>query len=162
NRQAMGWNRDQPTGALGLGWTLPLASIRMEDGNCPTPALRKYSIAVAGNSSAMVRDPQAPPLFAMDKGLAAQLRDGAAVPAAVRGCFVDNGVPLSVGAVVVGAASPWTLRDDALEQEFVLTLGATLDASDGGETYQLVNYRFWKVQYFPRYERWAVTNEAGQ
>ncbi|QWP75389.1 RHS repeat-associated core domain-containing protein [Lysobacter sp. K5869] len=162
NRQAMGWNRDQPTGVLGLGWTLPLASIRMEDGNCPTPALRKYSIAVAGNSSAMVRDPQAPLLFAMDKSLAAQLRDGAAVPAAIRGVFVDNGVPLSAGAVVVGAASPWTLRDDALEQEFVLTLGATLDASDGGETYQLVNYRFWRVQYFPRYERWAVTNEAGQ
>ncbi len=162
NRQAMGWNRDQPTGVLGLGWSLPLASIRMEDGNCPTPALRKYTIAVAGNSSAMVRDPQPESLFAMDKALAAQLRDGAPVPEAVRRQFLQRGLPLSADAVVIGAASPWSLRDDALEQEFALSLGDALLASDGGEAYQLVGYRFWKVLYYPRYERWAVTNEAGQ
>ncbi|WP_152566135.1 RHS repeat domain-containing protein [Lysobacter antibioticus] len=163
NQQAMTWNRDQPTGVLGMGWTLPLAQIRMDDGNCPTPGQRNYTLSVSGNASAIVFDPTAPPLFSMDPTLASQLQGGQAVPAAIRNEFVSRGLPLSATAVVVvDGNDAWTLQDDALEQEFALSLGDALVAADGGEAYQLASYRFWKVLYYPRYERWCVTNDSGQ
>ncbi|RNF82030.1 RHS repeat domain-containing protein [Montanilutibacter psychrotolerans] len=163
NRQAMTWNRDQPTGVLGMGWQLPMNSIRLDDGGSPTPGMRSYTITISGNASAMVREPDSPWLFSMDRALATQLANGQAVPADVRAQFVRRGLPLSADALIEGDASPWIVRDDKLEQEFTLTLDSqALQASDGGQAYQLSNYRFWKVLYYPRYERWTVCNESGQ
>ncbi|MGE8159877.1 RHS repeat domain-containing protein [Paraburkholderia sp. NPDC080076] len=163
HQQAMTWNRDRPTGVLGMGWQLPVSAITLDTGGAPTPGAATYSINMAGVSSQLIREPANPSLFGMAGALAGSLVDGQAVPAAVRSEFVQRGLPLSVSAKIAGSASPWRIDDDALQQQFVLQLNQqTLDASDGGESYQLVNYKFWKVLYYSRYERWAVTNESGQ
>jgi len=163
HKQAMTWNRTQPTGVLGMGWQLPLSAISLDNGGSPTPGASTYRIAMAGVSSELVREPGHAPLFTMDAALAVLLIHGQPVPAQVRAQFVQRGLPLSASAVVMGDATPWVLRDDALEQEFTLQLDSSvLRACDGGESYQLVNYKFWKVIHYPRYERWAVTNESGQ
>lgn len=163
HKQAMTWNRAQPTGMLGMGWQLPLSAISLDNGGSPTPGASTYRIAMAGVSSELVREPDHAPLFTMDAALAALLIHGQPVPEQVRAQFVQRGLPLSASAVVMGHATPWVLRDDALEQEFTLQLDAgVLRAYDGGESYQLVNYKFWKVIHYPRYERWAVTSESGQ
>ena len=39
----------------------------------------------------------------------------------------------------------------------LLLQGGKLEAYDGGESYQLFNYAFWKILYYPPYERWAIT-----
>lgn len=163
HRQAMTWNREQPTGVLGMGWQLPLSAISLDNGGSPTAGSSNYSITMAGVSSTLVRDPVTALLFSMDAALASSLVDGQPVPAPVRAQFVQRGLPLSLDAVVRGSATPWTLQDDTLEQEFILqSTGGVLQACDGGASYQLENYKFWKVIHYPRYERWAVTNESGQ
>jgi len=163
HRQAVTWNRDQPTGVLGMGWQMPLAQIRYDSGGSPIPGAGNYTITLSGVESRMVRDPQTALLFTMRGDLAAQLVDGQEVPTAVRGQFVSRGLPLATSATVVGTASPWAIRDDALEQEFQLvTDSGSLGAYAGGQSYQLVNYKFWQVLYYPRYERWSVRNESGQ
>src|SRR5262249_18383785 len=91
------------------------------------------------------------------------LVDGGIVPADVRSQFVRRGLPLSANAKVAGRADSWRIDDDARQQQFVLQVDAnTLVVRDGGESYQLVSYKFWKVLYYSRYERWSVTNETGQ
>ncbi|KRE95030.1 hypothetical protein ASG87_17290 [Frateuria sp. Soil773] len=163
HRTAFTWNRDQPTGVLGMGWQLPLSSITLDDGGSPTAGASVYAIQLAGVSSQLVREPASATLFDMDPALARGLADGQPVPGAVRAEFVRRGLPLSADTVVEGGGSPWRLRDDAQEQEFALALAdGVLRASDGGDSYQLVNYKFWKVVHYARYERWSVTNESGQ
>ena len=163
NQEAMTWNRDRPTGVLGMGWSLPVSAITLDSGGAPMPGTATYSISMAGVSSQLVREPLNALLFGMDGTLAGSLLNGQPVPLAVRAEFVKRGLALSASATVSGNASPWLIDDAALQQQFVLQLDQqVLSAFDGGESYQLVNYKFWKVIYYPGYERWTVTNETGQ
>lgn len=163
HRQAVTWNRDQPTGVLGMGWQMPLAQIRYDSGGSPLPGAGSYSITLAGVESRMVRDPQPAPLFTLDGDLTAQLVDGQVVPTAVCNEFVRRGLPLAVSATVVGTAGTWAIHDNELEQEFQLvTDDGALVAHPGGQSFQLVSYKFWQVLYYPRYERWSVRTESGQ
>lgn len=158
------WNLDAPTGTLGLGWGLPLTAVRLDDGGGPTPGTRTYSYSSQGTTTALVQEPSTPFLFSMDTALAAQLSDGAVVPLAIVSVFAGNGVCLSPHATVSAvSAAAWVLKDDANQQLFNLTLNVSaLDAWDGGESYQLVDYQFWKILYYPQYERWVIVEEAGQ
>lgn len=160
HRQATTWNREAPTGVLGLGWSLPLSVISIDPDSFPAPS---YSIQAAGVSSSMVREPDSI-LFPLDKSIQGQLLADQPVSADLRNAFIGRGLPLSVNAIVTEQGSTWVIRDDGLEQLFQLKLsqdGSTLEVYDGGESYQLVNYKFWRVHYYPLYERWAVTNESG-
>lgn len=160
-REATTWNAEAPTGVLGLGWALPLTWIEAEHGGSPAPATRQYVFHDNGSPNQLHRQPLVPPLFTMSGGLAAGLGDGAAVPAAILGQFRAQGVALSTQAVVRGAG-PWTIHDDARMTSFVVALeGGALVVSDGGELYQLQNFQFWKIVYYPAYERWVVVSEAG-
>lgn len=163
NQQAMTWNRDQPTGVLGLGWTMPLPVISLDTNNSPTAGQQTYSINTSGADSQLIRESVNPFLFSMDSSLVSSLVNGQVLPAAVRTQFVSLGLPVSTSAIINGTASPWTIQDDALEQEFSLVLeNGVLNTYDGGESYQLVSYNFWKILYYPRYECWKVVNSSGQ
>jgi RHS repeat-associated protein len=163
-RDAMTWNRDAPTGILGLGWSLSASSITLDDGGSPSPGLWQYSYVSGGSSTPLAREPETPRLFSMSAALASSLVDGQSVPASILGEFVSRGVALSADARVQAVSdTEWTLADDTAQQLFNLALTDTaLTAFDGGESYQLVDYRFWKILYYPPYERWVLTNEAGQ
>ncbi|MEA2564064.1 MAG: large repetitive protein [Acidobacteriota bacterium] len=159
-RQATTWNRDAPTGVLGLGWSLPLTYIEAADQGSPVSATRQYTLYDNGSPNGLARQPQAPRLFTMDGSLAGGLASGQAVPAAVLEQFRGHGLALDAGAVVEGSG-PWTIRDDVLEQLFALELdGGGLITYDGGEVYQLQGYQFWKVLYYPPYERWVVVTDT--
>lgn len=158
-RQAMLWNRGAPTGVLGLGWSLPLTYIEATENGSPVAATRQYTLYDSGNANSLARQTQAPRLFTMDAGLASGLHDGQAVPAGVSTAFRQHGLALDAGARLLGLG-PWTIQDDVQQQLFTLLLTASgLEAFDGGEVYQLQNYQFWKVLYYPRYERWLVVTD---
>lgn len=160
-REATTWNADAPTGVLGLGWSLPLTWIEAEAGPSPVAAARQYVFHDNGSANRLFRQPLVPALFTASATLAAGLADGAGLPTAVREQFRGLGLAVSSGAVVRGAG-PWTVDDDALMQSYVLALeNGLLVARDGGETYQLQSYQFWKVLYYPSYERWVVISESG-
>jgi RHS repeat-associated protein len=159
NQQAMTWNRSGPTGILGMGWTMPFPVITLDTSNSPTAGQQTYSL----NNSQLIPEPVNPFLFSMDSSLASQLINGQAIPAAIRSQFVSLGLPVSTTAIINGNTSPWTVQDDALEQEFLLVLeNGNLNACDGGQSYQLVSYNFWKILYYPRYQCWRVINSTGQ
>ncbi|HXH14372.1 MAG TPA: RHS repeat-associated core domain-containing protein, partial [Alphaproteobacteria bacterium] len=165
-QQAMTWNRDAPTSVVGLGFTLPTTYIERNDGGSPTPGLWTYSYWSNGTQNTLVPEPATPFLFAMSAALGAGLSDGERVPAAIRTAFATRGIALGTGATlrtVPDDPHVWTIVDDEYQQLFTLILeGDTLTAYDGGQSFQLMNYQFWKILYYPIYERWAVTTESGQ
>jgi large repetitive protein len=159
---AMRWNRDQPTGILGMGWSLPGMFIALDDRGSPTPGSRSYSLTQSGIPSRLVREPESSLLFSMDAALAGTLVTGKPVSPALRAEFVKRGLPLSDSAIATAGAG-WLLDDRAWQQQFTLVMkDGKLHAHDGGESYQLAGYRFWKIIYYPKYDRWAVTSDAGQ
>jgi RHS repeat-associated protein len=159
---AMTWNRSAPTGVVGLGWSLPVTSIEVDDG-ARSPAAPTYSYVRNGSRSPLAREPEAPFLFAMPAALAGLLRDGQAIDPAIVQQFGAHGLVLGTNAVAVpGSAGRWTLQDDEHQQMFTLqATEASLDAFDGGESYQLTSYDFSKILYYPRYERWTITSVSG-
>mgnify|MGYP002777794617 CR=1 FL=1 len=157
-REATTWNAEAPTGTLGLGWSLPLTWIEAIAGASPVAATRQYVFYDNGSPNLLVRQPLVPPLFTMD---VTTLQDGAPLPAAVRDQLRGRGLAVSSDAVVRGFG-PWTVEDPALMQSYALAVeNGRLVARDGGESYQLHNYQFWKIVYYPAYERWVVVDEAG-
>lgn len=82
-RQATTWNAEAPTGTLGLGWSLPLTWIEAHAGASPVAATRRYVYHDNGVPNQLFRQPLVPVLFTLDRALASQLRDGAALPAGV-------------------------------------------------------------------------------
>lgn len=157
------WNRDAPTGVVGLGWSLPVPTIVLEDAGSLAAATRRYSYLDQSISTALAREPTNPFLLSLDGALAAQLASDAAVPPAIVSAFGAVGIALSANAVVhAETASRWQVADDDGQQLFELELdGQELNVFDGGESYQLVNYEFWKVLYYPCYERWVIVKENG-
>jgi large repetitive protein len=164
-REATTWNRDAPTSIAGLGWTLPTSYIALDDGGSPTPGLWRYSYWSNGSQNNLVPEPDTPHLFGMPAALAASLADGEALTAAMRSEFGARGIVLGARARVQAIASTdrWTVFDDARQQLFTLAPGVgRLDVFAGGQSFQLFNYQFWRILYYPTYERWVVTTESGQ
>lgn len=159
---ALTWNVEAPTGILGLGWGLPLSLITLDGDGGPTPSGANYTISDNGISSTLVRQDIVPTLLTAAASLLDAVQSGDTVPADLRAVFTGNGLPLSADAVVVGASTGWTLRDAALEQEFKLAIqGDKVTIRYGGEFYQLQNYSFWHIVFYPTYNRWLVIDETG-
>src|SRR5215475_1827273 len=87
-QDAVLWNRDAPTGVLGLGWTFPLTSIQATDNGSPDPDTRTYALSDNGSLNTLARQPQPPFLFTLPANVAAGLQAGQPLPAAVRAQFL--------------------------------------------------------------------------
>src|SRR5215472_7717001 len=161
-RDASTWNRDAPTGVLGLGWSLPLTCITATDNGSPDPDTWTYVLYDNGNPNALIPQPAAPFLFPMPGTLAGGLASGQPVPADVQTQFQLSGLPLGAGAMVSGGPGTWTVDDPSLQQVFTIeTAGSALDVSWGGKAFQLQNYHFWQIVYFPEYCRWLIVDDHG-
>ncbi|SOE97991.1 RHS repeat-associated core domain-containing protein [Burkholderia sp. OK233] len=160
---AITWNRDAPTSTLGLGWSMPVPTIVLNDGGSLVAATRSYSYVSQSISTDLAREPDNPFVLSMDGSLAALLSNDATVPAAIVSAFGVLGIPLSANALVtVTGSSQWLVTDDDNQQLFNFVLdGIDLDVFDGGESYQLVDYEFWKILYYPCYERWVIVKNNG-
>lgn len=162
--QAMLWNRDEPTGVLGLGWSMPGTAIVLQDNDSLAVDARQYAYVANGGSTPLWREADTPFLFAMPGRLANGLADGQPVPSGIRRLFGAHGLSLGANAYIANAAtSRWTIIDDDEQQLFSLRAdGDELRAFDGGQSYQLQSYKFWKILYYPTYERWLIVNDSGQ
>jgi RHS repeat-associated protein len=163
HRDAGMWNRDAPTGVLGLGWSLPLTWIAAQSNGSPAVETRSYAYYDNGSSDTLVQQPQLPLLFTMDGSLASQLQDGAPVPSDVLDQFRSHGLPLSSSATVASVdASRWLVDDESLQQQFTLNSNAdVLEACAGGRAYQLQSYDFSQIIYYEKYERWLLVDSSG-
>lgn len=158
---AVTWNRDAPTGVLGLGWSFPLSYIEAAESGSPVASTRQYTLYDNGVPNSLYRQAAVPVLFTLPASVARALVPGAPVPVAVLDGFHAMGLPLDPAATLAGSG-PWTIDDPALQQQFTLDAeGDAIAVRYGGECYALQNYKFSLIAYFPAYERWLIVTEAG-
>ena len=170
-------NVEAPTGPLGLGWSMPLETIYMSDPDSVSPNTRTWYLESNGTRNTLKEEPQ-PLRFPMDASLKSDLPDSSstlswsALNSDIISRFVSNHVPLSsdtgklFAAAVPNVDNCWRIKDDGLQQQFTIQLEGTgtnlaLNVYDGGNSFQLQNYKYWKVLYYPLYERWLIVKENG-
>ncbi|WP_138472969.1 RHS repeat domain-containing protein [Poseidonocella sp. HB161398] len=159
---ALTWNAEAPTGTLGLGWDLPLSAITLQGDGGPAPSGASYTMSDNGISGTLVRQDIVPVLLTAAASLLDAAQSGGAVPPGLRAVFTGNGLPLSPEAVLEGGPADWSLRDAALEQDFALCVrDGAIEIRYGGEFYQLQNYSFCHIVFYPAYDRWLVIDESG-
>ena len=164
-RQASLWNRDAPTGVVGLGWGLPLSYVEATTTGSPDPDTRTYVLYDSSGANTLTRQAHAPFLFQVPAAAASTLASGQAISTAVLSLFRQSGLPLDSGANVSGQPGSWTIDDAVLQQVFAIqastTNPSTCDVSYGGLAFQPQSYHFWHVVYFPAYRRWLIVDDHG-
>jgi RHS repeat-associated protein len=157
-------NLESPTGVLGVGWDLPLECIFVEVQGTASAATRTYYWQSAGTTTRMVR--QGPtyqaPLFT-STAITPQDLQGPGISPNLQQVFAAHGLALSLkGSVTAAGGSSWTITDTDREQLFTVTPSANgFTILDGGESYQLQSYQFWRITYYPAFERWQIIKENG-
>lgn len=164
NQQVTRWNLDAPTGILGQGWSLSGSAIVMTTTGSIAPGARRYAIQTDGVANSLVPIRPGVPLTrraTLDPAARATLAAGT-VPSAVVKAFAAQGLALDPSATITGSG-PWRIADAVNERDFAVTAaGDGAEVTDGGVSYQLHNYEFWLVVYYPAYERWEVTTDEGE
>ena len=159
-RQTTLWNRDGPTGVVGLGWDLPLTYIEATSTGSPDPETRSYVLYDGGTPNALIRQPAQPLLFSLPGTVT--LAPGEPVGADVRAAFQATGLALAESAQVTADGSALTIEDAEQQQSFAVAPSPRgYDVTFGGWAFQLQDYRFWQITYFPEYERWLVVTDDG-
>lgn len=161
---AVRWNLDAPTGVLGLGWSMPRNRIYAESTGSLTAASRSYVMEVDGVAGQLVADTLRWVRATIDAATTSSISAGTVTPVLVQ-ALARQGLRLSPKATVTTApdGDGWLLADDDLERELrVVTTTSGADVVDGGSSFQLQSYQFWKIAYYPRFERWEVTTDVGE
>lgn len=162
------WNVDQPTGVLGVGWSLPSERIVLQGEGAPTPAAATYAYDGPGGTNPLIRARGPWVRATLDTADVGAVSEGT-VSAALVAAFAAAGLALSDSATVASQASGasgavWTVTDDALEHLWRLvapTGGAEVVVEDGGVLFELQEFQFWRVAYYARWERWEITDDSG-
>jgi len=153
-KQAAARNADAPTGILGLGWEFGFGKISMDKSSGISQTAKRYYLELDGISTRLIREPSQL-LFKMP--VAKELKISSVLK-----YFRNNGLPLSERAELKAAAVGWQLSDDTFQQQYRLEKQRNeIHVYTGGESYQTENYKFWRILYYPAYERWTVTKENG-
>lgn len=162
-QQVAHWNLDQPTGVLGVGWSLPLEYIQMSTEGALAPSTVSYSWYQGGSGNPLIPITDIWVRASLDASLANGLVAGTA-PANLVTAFKQAGLPLSNQAVISGTG-PWSISDPVVEHLYQLTLEGSPQAlvvSDGGSLFQMQNFLFYKAAYYAPFERFEITDDSGQ
>ncbi|RKG82366.1 RHS repeat-associated core domain-containing protein [Corallococcus sp. CA049B] len=159
------WNLDAPTGVVGLGWMLPRERIVAESDGALSLAARRFILETGGARNRLVPTPRPWVRALLDAALSSRL-GGPLVSQELITAFAAAGLPLSPQATVSGQG-PWDVEDPVHEQSFVLSEQAgaagaqVLAVAAGGLGFEPQDFSFWRVRYYPAYERWVAVDDSG-
>jgi len=162
HEQAHLWNLDAPTGVLGLGWSMSYERIELEKQFSASDSTNSYFLSIGDNKSPLLRSDENWYLFDMSIELVKCLKEGK-INTKIREIFTDNSFLLSDNCHVSNYKKDvWIIDDDENETTFkIVASNNILEVYDGGISFELKNYQFWKISYYPSYQRWLIIKENG-
>ena len=158
------WNRDAPTGVVGLGWSLPLDAIVAEVNGSGTRDDTDYYYVQGEGTNQLRRSPYRWQRGVLDNTFAKTLDAGGQVSDALRQSFGAQTLLLSAQATVEvkTAGQSWVIDDPTHEVVYAIESAAGgLTIYDGGLAYELTSFQPWRVRYYTAYQRWEITRSDG-
>ncbi|HEX8737776.1 MAG TPA: hypothetical protein VF721_20760, partial [Pyrinomonadaceae bacterium] len=163
------WNLDAPTGVLGLGWSLSGESIRANSSGALSQSSLQYVYQSGGTGNQLYGNKDVWVRGFLNAALAAYLNPEI-TPQQMQeivSAFAGVGLLLDVSATIQSNGNnEWVLDDSVNEHLWNLSLVTgdgkeALQVADGGQSFELQSYQFWKIFYYRKYERWEITDNTG-
>jgi RHS repeat-associated protein len=163
------WNLDAPTGVLGLGWSLSGESITANSNGALSQSSLQYVYQSGGTSNQLYGNNDVWARGFLNPALAAYLNSEITPPQMqeIVAAFANVGLLLDVSATIqTNGDNEWILDDAVNQHLWNLSLitekgKEALQVADGGQSFELQSYQFWKIFYYPKYERWEITDNSG-
>ncbi|MBT2765566.1 RHS repeat-associated core domain-containing protein [Paenibacillus sp. ISL-20] len=156
-------NEQAPTGIMGLGWEMPYDRIYRGNSNAYEIPDINYTLETGGNALSLVRTAVEISLFDLPTTSKLLLTEGK-ISHELAGLFHKNGIRIGTNATVRyrQVDENWLVTDYANEMQYkILPKDERLLVYNGGLGYETVDYQFWKISYYPDFERWVVIKENG-
>jgi len=169
SQQVSTWNLEAPTSVLGLGWTLSGESISATSNGALSQSSLQYAYQSGGTSNQLYGNNDVWVRGFLKGSLASYLNPDITpgeMQEIVNG-FAAVGLLLDISATVqANGNDAWILDDSVDEHLWNLSLVTkdeqqVLQISDGGQSFELQSYQFWKIFYYPKYERWEIADNSG-
>jgi RHS repeat-associated protein len=157
------WNVEAPTSIVGFGWQLPRERIEVDVQNTASAVDNLYYYVANENKLPLLSSNLKWYLFQTSIEYIPYLEQKE-IPPSLQEQFAQNSLLLSSASTVRKGLDDlsWQIFDPVYERIFTIYQeNAQLKIIDGGKQYELQNYQFWKISYYPEYERWLIINENG-
>lgn len=156
--QAAAWNLDAPTGILGLGWSIPRERIVASTSGSAGAGAFSYALETNGVTNPLIQDNLPWTLLTLSSG---DLMTGTVTAELIAG-FAAAGIVLDASAQVSAVAGSGFVIADPVWQRLYGVDSSTGTVTDGGISFQLQNFEFWRIFYYPDYKRWQITTDSGE
>jgi len=157
------WNRDAPTGIVGLGWNMPLERIVQLNTSTAAPADHTYALVSGADTTDLLPTTEVWLRLRLPPEAAGGL-DAGTVADDLQAAFNAAGLRLSPAAEITATkpGQDWRIIDRDHQRTFSITRDADgLAVLAGGQGYEIFNYQFWQIRYYPEFERWEIAKENG-
>jgi RHS repeat-associated protein len=157
------WNVEAPTDILGLGWSLPFDKIVIDPKSNGSTFDNKYYLVQGGQTEELVPIPHAW-VRAILPITEIPLKSGK-VSSHAKTLLAQHHIKVHGEAVLKKDPSKeeWILQDDHHQRTLILRPhnDTHYQLTSGGLSFELKGYRFWKISYYPEYEKWEIIKEDG-
>ena len=160
------WNLEAPTGILGLGWELALDKVIVENNGTTNSAGNRYFHVRGTDRNRLHRIELDWQLFELSIADYKSEFAKAKVSEKLQQQFVLQGIDISTEATIQAGGDSvnaiWSILDSVNEHSFEIWSDTNnYQIMNGGRAYELENYEFWKIHYYPEFERWEMVHENG-
>lgn len=139
-----------------------MESIDLDETSDISVATKKYHYNANGIQNPLIRELTENPFrFSMSSELVPVSQNPIGIK--IQAQFAKNGIKIDSNAnATTQDSKSWLITDTLNQQLFVIKkTEQQLMVYDGGESYQLHNYQFWKILYYPPFEKWLIVKESG-
>lgn len=160
-------NLDQPTSVLGLGWDLGLECVTADPGSALSSQALTYTYTADGVACPLIADGQTWQRATLSAAAIATLPAATPEPVTVDPLVVASFAACEIGldptATITCDTDGWSISDGVNQRLFlILAQGGNGTVIDGGTSFQLDAYAFWRIAYYPPFERWEMVTESGE
>jgi large repetitive protein len=164
HREATRWNRDEPTGILGLGWDMPFDRVEADSNGTSTADDNVYYLVYRGARNRLYRTSRRWKRGSLPSSFAGTL-DAGAMDGPLQAALLAQGLQIDRSAAVTTVRSglEWQITDSVSETLWDVSQGTDgqLVVEDGGAAYELQSFDYSRIGYYPTFERWQVTYANG-
>lgn len=163
------WNLDAQIGILGLGWQMPYDRVLVDPKLNGTSEDNQYYLDQQGQTQKLIQIPGSYARGTIQKSaLDSSCLNSGQIDLGLAKRMRSEQIPVSDQALVSFISEDsdktkrWLLNDPVQERfYYLLEQEQMLEVSTGGLSFELENYLFWQISYYPEYEKWEIIKEDG-